>query len=153
MDRKSFLRKVSDVLFISAVVFFVLAIMSSGVSCSIEIDTSQVDIERVRFVTPDTYFPSEVQVKHRNVGDSPIRSIRHTVEYHSPVVDTTYWTREIICRYGGDGLQPGELSHNTRCDWKDGNVPPVRERVDREPNASLFFTDVSISPVADSTGM
>jgi len=106
------------------------------------IDLTQVDIEQVRFVTPDTYFPPEIHVKHYNKGSKPIQSIKHTVEYRSPIVDTTYWSREIICSYSGDGLQPGEALFS-RCDWKDGNVPPTR--TDREPNASLFLTDVSIS--------
>lgn len=133
------------------VVFLFAAALGDGFKCRMEINTAQVDIEKVRFITPDTYFPPEVQVKHRNTGDTPIRSIQHTVKYRSPVADTTYWIRQINCRYG-DTLRPGE-SFFSRCDWKGGDIPPTRSSTDRKANASLFFTDVSIIPASDSTGM
>lgn len=138
----------------SQIIFVLAGLLLLFVLSTIRVDirVGSVDVERVRLITPDTYFPPEVQVKHRNTGEEPIRSIKHTVEYRSPVVDTTYWTRKIICHYDGDGLRPGE-SFNSRCDWKGGDIPPTRNRVDRKPNAALFFTDVSIYPVADSTGM
>lgn len=139
---------VTQVFFVLGALFFLFVLSR----VHIDIQTGSVAVERVRFITPDTYFPPEIQVKHRNTGEEPIRSIRHTVEYRSPVVDTTYWTRDIICHYDGDGLRPGE-AYNSRCEWKDGNIPPTRNPTDRKPNAALFFTDVSVSSVVDSTGM
>lgn len=129
------------------VVFFLVALFLLFWLSKNKIGDTAVEIERVRLITPSTYFPPEVQVKHRNISEEPIRAVKHTVEYRSPVVDTTYWTRDIICRY--DSLRPGE-AYNSRCDWINQNVPPTRNRVDREPNAALFFTDVEVL-TADST--
>jgi hypothetical protein len=129
------------------VVFTALALLFLFVLSTVQFQAGSVDIERVRLITPSTYFPPEIQVKHRNVGESPIRAVEHTVKYRSPMIDSTYWTRDIICRY--DSLRPGE-AYNSRCDWINENVPPTRSRVDRQPNAALFFTDTEV--ISDSTG-
>ena len=103
-----------------------------------EIDTRQLDFQRVRFVTPDTYFPPEVQVKVKNVRNERLESpITFQAEYRSPMVDTTWWEKKIKCP-NHSTVPPGK-SWNFRCRFVGDN--PSK---DRKPNAAVYLRQMKV---------
>lgn len=114
------------------VVFFALLLFAFG--CT---DTRQYDIEEVRYVTPNTYFPPEVHVKIGNTGDDSLSSapLHYRAEYRSPNADTTWWKKQINCD-DFPTLAPGKTIY-VRCRFSQPHPPKDRKR-----NAAIYLTPI-----------
>jgi hypothetical protein len=116
-------------------IFLLLVFLFASCEFACEFETEndfrRVEVQRVQLATPDTYFPTDLRIRLKNTGDSPIDTVRFKATYKSPNSQRKYWTRLVDCPT--ENLNPGEVWQG-KC-YFDGNPPEKRNY----PNASVFL--------------